>query len=104
MRPIFTAIVLAPSVFAFQPPDPQAVLKRTLDAVGFPKLGGKILHWRDIQGIEENYQSSPPFFTIPSLRESWFDPQTTITHELFCPATASMVKSGCSSIPRPGFQ
>lgn len=78
MRPILTAIGLATSVFAFQPADPQPVLKRTLDVVGFPKLGNKVLHWRDMQGIEQNYQSPPPFITVLNSRESWVDPGTGV--------------------------
>jgi hypothetical protein len=74
MRLILTPIALVSSVLAFQPADPQPILNRTLDIVGFPKLGGKVLHWRDMQGIEQNYQSPPPFITVLNSRESWVDP------------------------------
>jgi len=63
--------------FGFQAPDAQAVLKRAMDVAGFSKTN-QVLHWRDMQGVEQNYQSAPPFITLLSSRESWFDPQTGV--------------------------
>jgi hypothetical protein len=75
---LVSAALLAGSCFAFQAADPQAVLKRTMDVVGFSKTSNQVLHWRDMQGIEQNYQSAPPFLTLLSSRESWFTPQTGV--------------------------
>jgi hypothetical protein len=57
--------------------DPQAVLKRMFDVTGFG-ASGKVLHWHDIQGVEQNYQSAPPFATVFQSRESWFDPESGV--------------------------
>ena len=46
MRLFLISIAFASSIFAFQPPDPQTVLRRIL------KPGDRILHRRDMHGIE----------------------------------------------------
>jgi hypothetical protein len=72
------AFLLACSAWGLQSQNPGAVLKRTLDVTGFSKTNKQILHWRDTQGVEQDYQSSPPFLTVFNSRESWFDPETGI--------------------------
>jgi hypothetical protein len=68
-------LITAGAAFGFQSADSLSVLHRTLEVTGFSKTNGKVLHWHDMQGVEQNYQSPAPFVTIPSLREAWFDPQ-----------------------------
>jgi len=68
----------ASTAFAFQSTDTKEILDRTLDASGFSKTSKRILHWQDMQGIEQNYQSAPPFATVLHAREVWFDPQNGV--------------------------
>lgn len=59
--------------FAFQAADPHAILARMFEVTGFSKNSDKILRWRDIQGVEQNYQSAPPYVTVAYSRECWID-------------------------------
>ena len=67
-------LLIAPSAFAFQ----RDVITRALEVTGFSKTGDRVLHWHDAQGIEQNYQSAPPFVSIPYSREAWFDPESGV--------------------------
>jgi hypothetical protein len=57
---------------------PREILRRALDVTGMSEPGGKILHTRDQEAVEQNYQSNPPFLTFFYTNESWFDPATGI--------------------------
>ncbi|HEV3197198.1 MAG TPA: hypothetical protein VGZ73_04810 [Bryobacteraceae bacterium] len=71
-------LMSAASSFGFQASDPQTILKRMLDVTGFARVSGKALHWHDMQGVEQNYQSPSPFITVLNSREVWIDPRTGI--------------------------
>jgi hypothetical protein len=45
------------------------MLERVFRALGDP--GGRVLHIRDVDGVEQDYQSVPPFITVFDLHESW---------------------------------
>jgi hypothetical protein len=45
------------------------MLERVFRALGDP--GGRVLHIRDVDGVEQDYQSVPPFITVFNLHESW---------------------------------
>jgi hypothetical protein len=66
------------TLWAAPPQDAKSVLQRALDVTSFSSKAGVVVHWHDMQGVEQDYQSPPPFITIPSSREAWFDPQTGV--------------------------
>jgi hypothetical protein len=70
MRPICLILITFPS-FAQQP---REILERVKQALGDP--GNRILHMQDTDGVEQDYQSSPPFITMFQAHESWTDPRT----------------------------
>jgi len=87
----------------------QSALQRTLDLTGFTRVSDRILHWRDMQGVEQNYQSPAPFFTVLYSRESWVDPRTGVerisSQTVFpgrgpSPATVSMLGPGSPGAQR----
>ena len=51
------------------------VFEKAVQALGDP---GGVLHTRDIDAVEQNYQSAPPFITFFNSHESWFDPKTGV--------------------------
>ncbi|HSB56163.1 MAG TPA: hypothetical protein VLD58_17500 [Gemmatimonadales bacterium] len=56
-------------------------LARARAAVGIPRASGKVLHYRSVEGAEQNYQSDrtyPPFFSAFVTREAWLDPVTGV--------------------------
>src|SRR5579872_2907083 len=75
---ILAAITLSLSAYAFEPSSAREVLQHTLDVVGVARHGDRILHWRDMQGIEQDYQSNPPYVTMLVSRESWLDPASGV--------------------------
>jgi hypothetical protein len=98
--------LMSGSCFGFQAPDAQAILKRTLDVVGFSKTANQVLHWRDTQGVEQDYQSSPPFLTMFNSRESWFDAETgveRIVSQLVFPGAGAAKPSTTLAGPRAIF-
>jgi len=70
MRLVTLAILATTAACAFESSDS---LARVFELTGFSKNSGKVLYWHDIQGIEQNYQTPPPFVTIPETRECWTD-------------------------------
>src|SRR5581483_3722442 len=88
--------------------DPQAILKRAIEAVGIPKVQGKILHFQNMLSNVQDYQSDrtyPPFFSAISSGEVWFDPQSgaerITTQTVFPgggPSPASTTLSGAQSL------
>jgi len=64
-----------------QPRGPSAVLLRARNAMGFDRVGDRVLHAKGIRANEENYQSDrtyPPFFSAMSEEDIWFDPATSV--------------------------
>jgi hypothetical protein len=66
------------ALWAAPPQDAKSALRQALDVTSFSSKAGVVVHWHDMQGVEQDYQSPPPFITIPSSREAWFDPQTGV--------------------------
>jgi hypothetical protein len=58
-----------------------AVLQRAREAMGFSRVGDKIIHLHAVSGTSENYQSDrtyPPFFLQMQVIESWLDPKSGV--------------------------
>jgi hypothetical protein len=104
-RSILT-FMLTGALWGLHAQDPQSVLKRALDVTGFLKTSNRVLHWRDTQGVEQDYQSSPPFLTMFNSRECWFEPGTgveRIISQLVYPGAGSGKPSTTLAGPRALF-
>jgi hypothetical protein len=56
-------------------------LAHAADAAGLTGAADSVLHFRALEGVEQDYQSDrtyPPFFSAMSSREAWFDPRTGV--------------------------
>jgi hypothetical protein len=76
-----------------------------MEVTGFSKLSDKILHCHDMQGVEQDYQSAPPYLTLLQSREVWMDPKTGLeriaTQSVFPgfgPGAASITMNGPRSV------
>lgn len=55
------------------------LLNRAWLATGADRLAGKVVHYKDVSLLNQNYQSDrtyPPFLAFFGEREAWFDPAT----------------------------
>jgi hypothetical protein len=106
VSPPILAFILAGCCFGFQERGAQAVLKRAIDVTGFSKTNSQVLHWRDTQGVEQDYQSSSPFLTVFNSRECWFDPENgieRIASQLLYPGAGPGTPSTTLAGPRAVF-
>lgn len=87
MRPFLTlsAFVCCSLAALSQAPapvaDPGELLARARQAMGFERVGGRVIHQRWISAVEQPYQSDrmyPPFFSMMVTVESWSDPRTAV--------------------------
>lgn len=65
-------------------PDPATLLSRTKDAMGFNKVNGGVIHSKWIKAEEHPYESDrtyPPFFSMMTQGESWFDPVSGVERD-----------------------
>ena len=63
------------------PNDARAIIKRAIGAVGIPDVETKTLHFRDVVGNVQDFQSDrtyPPYFSSQVSRDVWFDPRAGI--------------------------
>src|SRR5262249_31811616 len=70
--------VMAALTLLGQPGGPDAILERAREVTGMTKPAGRVLHWRDQEGAEQTYQSTPPYLTILYSHETWFDTATGV--------------------------
>ncbi len=56
-------------------------LKRASEAMGFDRVGGRIIHYHSAYSDQQNYQSEryyPPFFDAMITSENWFSPRSGV--------------------------
>lgn len=82
MRKLICVFLLAfPAFASAQPQDAQAWLNRAAAAMGFQRVGDRVIHYRSAYSDQQDYQSEryyPPFFDAMVTAENWFSPATGV--------------------------